>query len=95
MFNGHDHSIVECGRDRQFVRQRLLFDDERMVAAGGCRIRNTFKYAATGMPHRRRTAVNWLIRVDDAAAKGLPDDLVAQTDAKDWNFVMQLSNEVQ
>ncbi|MNT40235.1 hypothetical protein D3C72_1765360 [compost metagenome] len=88
--HAHDLAVVGPGGDLQAFRQRLALDHQRMVAGAGHRVGDVAEHADIVVRHRRHLAVHQLLGVDDLAAKGLADALVAETDAHD----RQLAGEV-
>src|SRR5271157_3901648 len=86
MPQSHDHAlpiaVVTDGRDLQFVRQALLFDDQRMVARGGHGRRNAAEDCLAVVFNGAGFAVHQRACADHLPAEGLADGLVAEAHAQ-------------
>src|SRR5262249_42577171 len=81
----HDQVISRFRRYLNILREVLAFDDERVVARRPEWAIDAAEHPCAGLLDFRELAVDRDRRADHAAAKRLPDRLVAQADAEDWN----------
>ena len=89
----HHHAVLEPCGDRPVCGDRLTFDDQRVVSRRLKRIRQTVEHALIVVMYRRRLAMNRnLAPVDDHAMK-IPDGLVAQADAENWDAASEPIND--
>ena len=86
MTQPHDQSVGRFGRYFERIRQRLAFDDERMISSG---LKFTFdpcKQRFSVVFYGDRFSVHRLGPADYLAAEMLPYRLMAETNAKDRQF---------
>src|SRR5437868_11115295 len=77
--------ILGAGNHLQLFRQRVRFDDERMVTHDFERARQILEDAGTVMGHAGRLAVHQSARAHHLPAVCLANGLVSKADAENWN----------
>jgi len=77
----HRDSAWPAGGDEYVRRQRVLVDDQRVVASGGELLRQAGQHAAAVVGDGGGLAVGRLRRGNDAGAVGGGDHLVPEADA--------------
>ena len=90
----HDFTLLRLGGDLQTVRQRLAFDNERMVARGDVGRGDVFEQVIAVVCHGGRFAVHHPVVHHDFAAEGVADALVSETDAHDRQLAAEVYDNV-
>ena len=90
----HDFTLLRLGGDLQTVRQRLAFDNERMVARGDVGRGDVFEQVLAVVCHGGRFAVHHAVVHDDLTAEGMTDALVAETNAHDRQLAGEVLDDV-
>ena len=75
-----------AGRNLEFIRQRIFFDDERMIPGTGHGAGDSGKDGFTVMFDLAGLAVHELRCADDVASEGCADSLMAEADSEDWSL---------
>src|SRR5205085_7339008 len=90
MAQSHDYAITRCSRDFETRRQRLAFDNQRMIPAG---VKILSDFRENRFPIVRnygRLPMKELRRAHNPAAKSLADGLMPKTNTKQRNFAAEV-----
>src|SRR6266567_6195738 len=82
------------GADFQLCRQILFLNDQRMVARGCHRHRETLKDGSVVVNDRTGLAVHEMRRSNHVAAEGFADGLVSQANTEKWNFACKVADQI-
>ena len=90
----HDFSFFSFGGDFQAIRQRVAFDDERVVARGDEGGGDVFEKVVAVVCHGGGFAVHHPVVDDDFAAESLADALVPEANAHDRQLAAEVFDDV-
>ena len=82
----HDDAVVRLGGNGKLAGQRPSFNNERVVARGGERVRQFVEDVFAVVMDLARFSVEKLRGTHDFSAEGSADGLVAEADTKNWKF---------
>src|SRR5271155_2124743 len=85
----HDDPVVRLRGDRQFLRQRLSLDNQRVITRGCKRIIQIVKNAFAIMMNLAGLAMEQFRSADNFAAKRRANGLMSQAHAQNWEFSFQ------
>lgn len=91
----HNDAVVRFGGDLQHVRQRLSFDDKRMISADRNLLRHAGENGSAVVAYPGRMPVNRPWCPDDPAAKELTDRLMSETYAEYRQAFRKFAQNVQ
>src|ERR1044072_4597206 len=94
MAQAHDDAVARFRRNFQTIRQRLALDNQRMIASSLERRRKLTEDRLAVVTNLRRLAMHPFGRAHHAPAKHLPNRLVSQTHAENWQAFREVAYQV-